>query len=170
MILSRCAESLTILASSLHHTSNFGIVQAGAGGRPRENSCQERRRELGCSRRPAAAVSVVRSDPTLTLRPKHERSELDGGGGGSRAGNRAEQRKPLKSFSRSVGGAARKVGGFGFLVSTPLFLRSPFLPIAFAAAAVIVVDVFPLIFHSLFPRQRHPIDRWRSIRLSAFRK
>ena len=48
----------------------------------------------------------------------------------------------------------RKVGGFGFLVS----LRSPFLPIAFAAA-VIVVDVFPLIFHSLFPRQRHPIDR-----------
>ena len=165
MILSRCAESLTILASTTHPSSE-------SCRRPRENSCQERRRELGCShRRPAAAVSVVRSDPTLTLRPKHERSELDGGGGGSRAGNRAEQRKPLKSFSRSVGGAARKVGGFGFLVSTPLFLRSPFLPIAFAAAAaVIVVDVFPLIFHSLFPRQRHPIDRWRSIRLSAFRK
>ena len=60
------------------------------------------------------------------------------------AAARRRQGRPLKSFSRvavGVGGAARKVGGSGFLpVGSP-----PFLPID-----VIVVDVFPLIFHSLF--------------------
>ena len=71
---------------------------------------------------------------------------MDGSGG---HGTRRRQGRPLKSFSRvavGVGGAARKVGGSGFLpvASLPSFLPS-FLPID-----VIVVDVFPLIFHSLF--------------------